>query len=316
MERVVSSLNETIGESDGVFLDLIRWETHAWPGFGADAQDVINREIEPGDIFIGIMWRRIGTPTARAISGTVEEFERAYELWLRTGRPTLMLYFKTEAFYPTLDELTQFRSVLEFKQLLRDKGALYWEYDRADEFETTVYRHLYKEVRSHVPRPDEDPHRRLVLGVLESSRNVGQGYRTVAGLARATGLSERETKRVLESNPALIMKSRTPDAKGAALYRLHSSRHRASSPFVALEGFHVLEGCCPLHASVIVEALVTQPTRQGGNMGWARERKARQVSPRVCSYQEWDSLRRRFQDAVEEGGGDAAGDPVPSGSPS
>jgi Domain of unknown function (DUF4062) len=221
MERVVSSLNETIGESDGVFLDLIRWETHAWPGFGVDAQDVINREIEPGDIFIGIMWRRIGTPTARAISGTVEEFERAYDLWLRTGRPTLMLYFKTDAFYPTLDELAQFRSVLEFKELLREKGALYWEYVSADEFETTVHKHLYKELRSHVARPDEDPHRRLVLGVLESSRNVGQGYRTVAGLARATGLSEGETKRVIESNPALIMKSRIPDAKGADLYRLH-----------------------------------------------------------------------------------------------
>ncbi|HUA04954.1 MAG TPA: hypothetical protein VMB27_13710 [Solirubrobacteraceae bacterium] len=132
-----------------------------------------------------------------------------------------MLYFKTEAFYPTLDELTQFRSVLEFKELLRERGALCWEYATADEFESTVHKHLSKEVRSQVPRPAEDPHRRLVLGVLESSRNVSQGYRTLAGLARATGLSESETKRVIESNPALIMKSRRPDANGADPCRFH-----------------------------------------------------------------------------------------------
>jgi hypothetical protein len=226
MERVVSSLNRTIGDSEGVFLDLLRWETHAWPGFGADAQDVINREIEPGDIFVGILWRRLGTPTQRAISGTVEEFERAYELWLRTGRPTMMLYFSTTPFYPTHEDLTQFRSVLDFKDRLREKGALFWEYDGPDEFEDEVRTHLFREVRSQLRPPsgriDEDSSGRLVLGVLESSRNVGQGYRTLAGLASATNLSEAEVKRVIESHPDLIMKSQIPDAKGAALFKLRS----------------------------------------------------------------------------------------------
>jgi hypothetical protein len=224
MERVVSSLNRMIGDTEGVHLELLRWETHAWPGFGADAQDVINRELEPGDIFVGILWHRIGTPTQRALSGTVEEFERAYELWLRTGRPTLMLYFSRTPFYPTREDLTQFRSVLEFKEHLRDKGAFYWEYDGADQFEEEVRTHLYKEVHSqlHTPlrRLGEDPSGRLVLGVLESSRNVGQGYRTVAGLAGATRLSEAEVKRVIDTNTDLIMESKIPDAKGRALFKL------------------------------------------------------------------------------------------------
>ena len=30
------------------------------------------------DIFVGILWSRIGTATADAVSGTVQEFEEAY----------------------------------------------------------------------------------------------------------------------------------------------------------------------------------------------------------------------------------------------
>jgi hypothetical protein len=172
MERVVSSLNRTIGESERLLVDLVQWETHACSGFGADAQDVINRQIEPGDIFMGVLWRRIGTPTQRAISGTVEEFERAHELWLRTGRPTLMVYFKTPPFYPSQEDLTQFRSVLDFNAQLKKKR--------------------------------------------------GQGYRTLRGIARATSLPEAEVKRVIETQPELIMKSRIPDAEGAALFKLRS----------------------------------------------------------------------------------------------
>lgn len=226
MEGVVSRLNRTIGDREGVFLDLIRWETHAWPGFGADAQDVINREIEPGDIFVGVLWRRIGTPTQRAISGTVEEFERAHELWLHTGRPSLMVYFSRTAFYPSREDLAQFGGVLDFKDHLRGKGAFMWEYDGPDQFEDLLHEHLYKEVENQLRTPshmlDDDPSIRLVLGALESSRNVGQGYRTLPGLARATGLSDTEITHVIDTNPNLILKSKFPDAKGNALFKLRS----------------------------------------------------------------------------------------------
>ena len=61
---------------------------------------------------------------------------------------------------------------------------------------------------------------RLVLGALESSRNVSQGYRTLVGLARATGLSEAAVKRVIDRSPSLVVKSRIPDRNGAALFKL------------------------------------------------------------------------------------------------
>lgn len=37
-------------------------------------------------LFVGIMWNRIGTPTPRAESGTVEEFERAIKSCQKNGQ--------------------------------------------------------------------------------------------------------------------------------------------------------------------------------------------------------------------------------------
>ena len=42
---VVGELNRIFANPFGVDLDAIRWETHAWPDIGHDAQDVINKQI-------------------------------------------------------------------------------------------------------------------------------------------------------------------------------------------------------------------------------------------------------------------------------
>lgn len=77
---------------------------------GEDSQDVVNRQIGDFDLFVGVMWKRFGSPTKRAESGTEEEFERAYATYKEFGKPRIMFYFRTTPFYPkTEKELTQFR---------------------------------------------------------------------------------------------------------------------------------------------------------------------------------------------------------------
>ena len=57
LEEVIRELNLTWSRKLGIRLDLVRWETHGVPGFGADAQDVLNRQLpDDPDIFIGLMW--------------------------------------------------------------------------------------------------------------------------------------------------------------------------------------------------------------------------------------------------------------------
>jgi hypothetical protein len=75
-----------------------RWEDLVPPGAKAvdgDFQQLVFRHmtVEECDIFLGIFWGRIGTPTLRAEGGSVEETEQALRLWKEEGRPRIMLYF-------------------------------------------------------------------------------------------------------------------------------------------------------------------------------------------------------------------------------
>ncbi len=154
LEDIIDELNLGITREKGLVLELVRWETHAWPAMGEDAQEVVNREIGPYDVFVGIMWKRFGTPTKRAESGTKEEFDLAYELWNKYGRPHIMFYFNRAPFSPSSqDELEQMSKVLAFKEELAQKGGLYWEYDGPDEFEKCVRRHLTQVIIC--PSPEE-----------------------------------------------------------------------------------------------------------------------------------------------------------------
>ncbi len=183
LKTVIDELNPGIAGDKGLVLELVRWETHAWPTMGEDAQDMINLEIGPYDVFIGIMWKRFGTPTGRAGSGTEEEFNRAYALWEQYCRPQIMFYFNKTPFYPSsAPELEQMGKVLAFKKELAQKGGLYWEYEGADGFEREVRRHLTHIIRNWVEKAP-DPLRGLSAQVhapSDEQQIIASGERAVA----------------------------------------------------------------------------------------------------------------------------------------
>lgn len=149
VELVVNDLNSTLGDLLNCHLTTVRWETHAWPDVGEDAQDVINKEIGEYDVFVGAMWKRFGTPTKRAESGTDEEFKRAYEFFRKFDRPKIMFYFKTKPFYSTNPaEINQFLKVLNFRKELEQFGVLFWEYSENIEFERDFRIHLSNQIKS------------------------------------------------------------------------------------------------------------------------------------------------------------------------
>lgn len=149
--NVVGELRRTFEKNLPFSIDVIRWETHAWPAVGEDAQDVINQEIGEYDIFVGIMWKRFGTPTKRARSGTDEEFQRAYEYFKTYKRPHIMFYFRTTPFYSTdIIDHSQFEKVILFRNELRKLGVLFWEYDQPIEFERYVRQHLTRQILPYI----------------------------------------------------------------------------------------------------------------------------------------------------------------------
>ena len=104
-------------------LELVRYETHTYPDMGR-AQDVINRQIPIDyEIFVGVMWKRVGTPTANSPSGTIEEFRRALAHRQSTGRPVIMFYFCDEQVpFPRGEDLDQLQKVVQFRDELSSIG--------------------------------------------------------------------------------------------------------------------------------------------------------------------------------------------------
>jgi hypothetical protein len=148
LTRVVNEFNEaaaTIAPEKGIELELIRWETYVPPGLHPRGpQGVVEEHIPEYDIFIGIMWKRFGTPTPEFGSGTEEEFRDAYARWERTGRtPRIMFYFCQAAMaFPTdPEELVQLQKVLAFHKELNYKG-LTESYSDREGFAGLVRRHL------------------------------------------------------------------------------------------------------------------------------------------------------------------------------
>jgi hypothetical protein len=144
---VVEELRRSIGELLEIELETIRWETHTWPDIGDDAQDVINRQIGEYDVLVGMMWKRFGTATKRASSGTGEEFERAYNYFRKYNRPKIMFYFRTAPFYSTsLNEISQFRRVVQFRKKIEKLGVYYREYSDVLEFERRFREQLSRQI--------------------------------------------------------------------------------------------------------------------------------------------------------------------------
>jgi hypothetical protein len=113
---------------------------------------VINEQIGEYDIFIGAMWRRFGTPSGVAGSGTEEEFRIAYKRLEESPQLALMFYFCEAPFYPkTMDELDQMKRVLQFRQELEGK-ALAWSYEDHGLFEATIRKHLCMRLPTLVER--------------------------------------------------------------------------------------------------------------------------------------------------------------------
>ena len=149
LENVVNEFNLTWGDKHQVRLEVLKWETHSRPAIGNDAQDVINRQIgDEYDIFLGIMWGRFGTATARADSGTEEEFNRAYERLKNGEQVQIMFYFKDAGIPPSKMDGEQIAKVQAFKKKIADEyGGLYYQFESTEDFQTKARIHLSKVVQ-------------------------------------------------------------------------------------------------------------------------------------------------------------------------
>jgi hypothetical protein len=152
LEDVIRELNLMLAQTYRVRLELVRWETHGYPGIGEDAQAVLNNQLPNDyDIFIGLMWSKFGTPTGRAESGTEEEFMRAHTRYkISPTSVKIMFYFKDAPLAPSLIDPNQLEKLHKFRSSLGEEGVLYWTFRSLEEFERLVRLHLTRQIQNFV----------------------------------------------------------------------------------------------------------------------------------------------------------------------
>lgn len=222
LEEIIDELNRTWTRSIGIRLELIRWESYAYPAIGEDAQEVINRQIPKDyDIFVGMMWGRYGTPSERAGSGTEEEFRAALARY--QGDPLavrIMFYFKNEPIPPASIDPIELQKIHEFRVSLGDEGALYWLFDSREAFESLIRIHLSRQIQDFAKTANQSQPQHIAqaaqprthddddLGLLDIMDLVEEHFRNLTEISKRIGkeLSElgiRIRQRTDEINAAV-----------------------------------------------------------------------------------------------------------------
>jgi hypothetical protein len=158
--EIIIDWNNIHAAARKIVLLPLSWEYNSIPSMGDRPQGIINEQVlKNADILVGIFWTRIGTPTGKAISGSVEEIEEHIE----SGKPT-MLYFSKKPVVPDSIDAEQYKAVTNLKKEYQTKG-LTTDFDSLEDFRTKFQRHLsmklneyeYQIATTYLLQTDLDP---------------------------------------------------------------------------------------------------------------------------------------------------------------
>jgi len=117
--EAVERWNTTIGIGLNAHVIVTRWE-FARPEMGAPPQDVINAQlVDEADFGIAIFWAKLGTPTVKHASGSVEEIER-----LLAKNANVMTYFSAKAVPHELLRDDQYDKLMAARKDYEKRGLL------------------------------------------------------------------------------------------------------------------------------------------------------------------------------------------------
>lgn len=139
--RAIQEWNELHSSNKQIVLLPIRWETHTTPEYGSRPQEAINRQIvDQCDLLIGIFWTRLGTPTGKNESGTLEEIDR-----VASQNKPVMLYFSRANTDPDKIDTEQLNKLREFKKKTYN-NALIETFNNQIEFKDKLSKQIERQI--------------------------------------------------------------------------------------------------------------------------------------------------------------------------
>jgi hypothetical protein len=138
VEEVLRDWNASNAKDRQIMLKPIRWEEDSTPELGPGSfQAVINESLlDHADILIGIIGKRLGSPTESAVSGTVEEIER-----FAAAKKPVLLYFSDREFRVSEINTQELERVREFRMAMQSRG-LFLTFENIEDFKARLRSHL------------------------------------------------------------------------------------------------------------------------------------------------------------------------------
>jgi hypothetical protein len=166
IQEAIVAWNFTHSLREKIVLLPLMWETHSAPLLGDRPQAIINQQVlKQADLLVGIFGSRIGTPTGREISGTVEEIAEHIALF----KPALVYFSEHHANTDGLDA-TQLEEVNNYEVKCRSKG-LTGKFTSPENLRDQFVQHLQITINTHkiFQKPDKGSPRMVedTVGILE-----------------------------------------------------------------------------------------------------------------------------------------------------
>lgn len=135
---IVDEENANHANAAGYHLDLVGWEDTV--SQRRRAQDAINQELDQCEYFVGLMWKKWGSPPGPKghpySSGFEEEYRRSCARFDKTRKPEISLLFKHIDKEDLADPGAQLKKVLEFQESVSaEKNQLYQKFSDLRDFE-------------------------------------------------------------------------------------------------------------------------------------------------------------------------------------
>jgi hypothetical protein len=157
--RIVAETCRQLSLTVGAHVEALLWEgggplnpeCQPFPAeiTGLGPQAVIDehlwRRLGGYDVYLGMLWRRMGTPTGGFRSGTEAEFRFAYERRATSGRPKHILFYARQ---PRLHDVVD-PETSDFLSELKGLG-LVQRFASREEFRRAVFSHLVALVRERL----------------------------------------------------------------------------------------------------------------------------------------------------------------------
>ncbi len=142
--EVVEEFNSLHADSLGYQIEMVGWEETV--GSMGRPQEIINKDLARCELFIGMLWKRWGTPPdldGKFTSGFEEEFTLSIERYKNEGKPQVSMFFKEIEQEFLRDPGDDLKKVLEFKNnLIQGKKILFEGFSNDKDFERKLRKRL------------------------------------------------------------------------------------------------------------------------------------------------------------------------------